>query len=129
MSLRALLIPLLAAACAWPQAPAIPDTPAGHTLQAWLEALNSGDRARIEAFIAKYKPPMQLERTMTFRNQTGGFELLGIDKSEPRHIEFRVKEKQRPTIAFGRLDVKDGYPPRSLPSVFALCRRARRRPT
>jgi retinol-binding protein 3 len=110
MPLRALLIPLLVGTCAWSQGPAIPDTPAGHTLQAWLEAFNSGDRARIEACIAKYKPPMQLEGTMTFRNQTGGFELLGIDKSEPRHIEFRVKEKNSPTTAFGRLDVKDGDP-------------------
>jgi len=54
---------------------------------------------------------MQLEGTMNFRKQTGGFELLGIDKSEPRRIEFRVKEKNSTTTAFGRLDVKDGDSP------------------
>lgn len=29
----------------------IPDTPAGHTLQAWLDAFNSGDRSRIETYV------------------------------------------------------------------------------
>ena len=28
-----------------------PATPAGQTLQAWLDAFNSGDRARIESYI------------------------------------------------------------------------------
>ena len=27
------------------------DTPAGHTLQTWLNAFNSGDRARIETYV------------------------------------------------------------------------------
>src|SRR5207244_12395949 len=45
-----------------------------------------------------------------FRTQTGGFDLLSIDKSERTHIEFRVKEKAGPTTAIGRLDVKDADP-------------------
>ena len=36
-----LLLPV--AARSWPQSTAIPDTPAGHTLRAWLDALDSGD--------------------------------------------------------------------------------------
>src|SRR5947207_13062276 len=44
---RIAFILFLAAASAWPQSAAIPDTPAGHTLQAWLDAFNSGDRARL----------------------------------------------------------------------------------
>ena len=31
-------------------APSLPNTPAGHTLGAWLDAFNSGDRERIESF-------------------------------------------------------------------------------
>jgi retinol-binding protein 3 len=92
--------------------------PAGHALQAWLDAFNSGDRGRIEAMIAKYKPPLPLDATMNFRNQTGGFDLLSIEKSEPRHLEFRVREKNSPTTAFGRLDVKDGNPAEM--STFAI---------
>src|SRR5229473_5217987 len=112
MPLRLLPIMLLAAACAWSQPPAIPDTPAGHTLQAWLDSFNSGDRARIQAYLAKYEPAKPLDPTVAFRDQTGGFELLGIDKSDRLHVEFRVKEKAGPTVAVGKLEVKDGDPAR-----------------
>lgn len=45
---------------------------------------------------------------MGFRNSTGGFELLEIQKSEPLHIEFLVKERKSETTALGRLDMKPG---------------------
>ena len=48
---------------------------------------------------------------MSFRNQTGGFELIGIDSSEPLHVRFRVKEKGGATTGLGNLLVKDGTPP------------------
>jgi hypothetical protein len=110
MLLRFAPILLLGAACAWPQPPAIPETPAGHTLQAWLDAFNSGDRARIQAYLAKYEPTKPVDGTVAFRDRTGGFELLGIDKSDRLHIEFRVKEKASPTTALGKIDVKDADP-------------------
>jgi hypothetical protein len=109
MTLR-LLILLLSAACGWPQAPAIPDTPAGHALKAWLEAFNSGDRGRIQAYLTKYEPGKAVDGTMAFREQTGGFELLGIDKNDRLHIEFRVKEKASPTNGLGKIEVKDADP-------------------
>src|SRR6516164_1492459 len=98
---------LLAAGCVSGQSIAIPDTPAGHMLQAWLDAFNSGDRAQIEAYLTKYEPTKPLDPTLAFRNQTGGFELLGIDKNDRSHIEFRVKEKGGPTNALGKIEVKD----------------------
>jgi hypothetical protein len=101
---------LFLAVCAWSQSPAIPDTPAGHTLQAWLDAYNSGDRGRIQAYLEKYEPTKSLDQTLTFREQTGGFQLLSIDKSERLHIEFVVKEKASATTAVGKLDVKDTDP-------------------
>jgi hypothetical protein len=110
MLLRPIFILLVSSACAWPQATAIPDTPAGHTLQAWLDAFNSGDRARIQAYIAKYEPTRAVDETLGFRDQTGGFDLLGINKSERLHIEFRVKEKASPTTAVGKIDVSDADP-------------------
>jgi hypothetical protein len=64
---------------------------------------------------------------ISFRNQTGGFELLTIESSEPLHIRFRVKEKGGATTALGNLLVKDGQPPkvetfrlRALPPGAAL---------
>jgi len=72
-----------------------------------LDAFNSGDRARIQAYLAKYEPTKSIDEMVTFREQTGGFELLAIDKSEGLHIEFRVKEKASPTTAVGKIEVKD----------------------
>ncbi|HVH11076.1 MAG TPA: hypothetical protein VM736_14865, partial [Gemmatimonadales bacterium] len=75
MLLRLVPILLLAAARAWSQSPVIPDTPAGHTLQAWLDAFNSGDRARIQAYDTKYEPTKsrdETDETVAFRNFIGG---------------------------------------------------------
>jgi len=90
---------------------AIPDTPAGHTLQAWLDAFNSGDRSRIESYVQRIAPSQTADGMLAFRNSTGGFDLLSIDSSEPLHILFRVKEKNSATTAEGDLLVKNGTPP------------------
>ena len=100
----------VAASAMLAQTPAIPDTPAGHALQAWLDAFNSGDRAKIQAYIEKYDPSNSVERMLPFREQTGGFDLLGVDKSDASHIEFRVKEKAGPTTAAGSIDLKTADP-------------------
>jgi len=110
----------LAAALAQPTAPppqpqaraqpAIPDTPAGRTFKAWLEAFNSGDRALLDAYLHKYDPSKSLDNEMQFRRMTGGFSLLQIVSSEPLHLEFLVKGRGDETTAFGKLEVKDGDP-------------------
>lgn len=89
---------------------AIPDTPAGHALAAWLEAFNSGDRARIEVYLKKYEPDRTADQRMGFRGQTGGFDLTAIGKSERTSIVFHVKEKASSTVAIGKIDVKDADP-------------------
>src|SRR5258708_7244060 len=110
--LTSLLLIVMACACAQPQAaPAIPDTAAGRTLRVWLDAFNSGDRTKIEAYHARYEPAGSVDQTISFREQTGGFDLLAIEKSERLHIEFRVKEKGSPTVALGKIDVNDSDPP------------------
>ena len=105
--------PLLfaAALCVPAQTPAIPDTPAGHVLQAWLDAFNSGDRDRIQAYLAKWDPSRPLENVVNFRQQTGGFDLLGIDQNDRLTIQFRVKEKNRGLNAVGTFTLKDTDPP------------------
>jgi hypothetical protein len=89
----------------------VPDTPAGHTLQTWLDAFNSGDRAKIETYVKTVDHSESVDEMISFRNQTGGFELLSIESSEPLHIRFRVKEKGGETTALGNLVVKNGQPP------------------
>ena len=89
----------------------VPDTPAGHTLQTWLDAFNSGDRAKIETYVKTVDKSQSVDGMLGFRSGTGGFDLLSIESSEPLHIRFRVKEKSSPTTALGNLLVKDGQPP------------------
>ncbi len=100
-----------AAPAASAQQPAIPGTPAGRTLQAWLEAFNSGDRVKIESYVKTIDPSWTADDMMGFRGRTGGFDLLSIESSESLQIRFRVKEKNSDTTAIGDLLVKDGNPP------------------
>jgi retinol-binding protein 3 len=110
MSYRLLFTFLLVLAPAFPQTN-IPAGPAGETLKAWLEAFNSNDRAKIESYCQKYDPKEAPDRMLSFRNQTGGFELLQILKSERTHLEFVVKEHNSDTRAVGDLEVRDADPP------------------
>jgi hypothetical protein len=117
---RSCLILLLLLATTWAQQtvpashsmaqPVIPDTPAGRTLKAWLEAFNSGDRGQIDAYDRKYDPSKSADDEMGFRSMTGGFQLVEIVKSEPLHVEFLVKERNSQNRAIGKMDVKAGEP-------------------
>jgi hypothetical protein len=64
----------------------------------------------MEAYLKTFDPKRPLDNMINFRNQTGGFDLLSIEKSERTYIEFRVKEKSGPTTAIGRFDVKEADP-------------------
>ena len=88
----------------------IPETPAGHTLKAWLDAFNSGDRAVEEKYLHTYDPSRSLDEEMRFRGMTGGFVLLQIIKSDPQSVEFMVKEHNSETMAVGKMEVKAGDP-------------------
>jgi len=110
------LLMFLSMAPARSQQVAIPDTPAGHVLAAWLEAFNSADRARIAAYRETYEPTttgQPLDALMSFRTQTGGFDLLSIEKNEPLHIEFIVKERGSDTRALGKFEVTAGEHPQA----------------
>lgn len=89
----------------------IPNTPAGKTLQAWLEAFNSGDRAKMVAYVKTIDHQQNVDNMVSFRSVTGGFGLLAIESSNPLHIRFRLKERDSETQALGDITVKDGQPP------------------
>jgi retinol-binding protein 3 len=89
-----------------PSAPVLPDTPAGNTLRAWFEVFNGTDDARMDAFAAKHKLPVD----RGFRNATGGFDLVSVENSDRLAIRVVVKEKASPTTAVGWLRVKDTDP-------------------
>ena len=110
MLIRTLLIVFAFLAAAQPQSVNIPDTPAGHTLKAWLDAFNSGDRATEEKYLKSYDPERSLDDEMRFRGMTGGFILTQILKSDPQRIEFMVKERNSDTVAIGKMELKPGEP-------------------
>ena len=85
---------------------AIPDTPAGQTFAAWLDAFNSGDDARMEAFAARHKHAIDPK----FRAMTGGFEVVSVEASEPLRLTVVVQEKARPAKAVAWLTVRDAQP-------------------
>ena len=108
---------LLLAACLFntpsrAQAPAAtpPDTPAGHTLSAWLDAMNSADQTKIQHYADAIDKHQHVDGMLAFARQTGGFTLLSIERSDPNLITFRVHEKATQTIAFGTLKVAPSTP-------------------
>jgi hypothetical protein len=88
----------------------IPDTPAGHSLQAWLDAFNSADKAKVQAFVSAYDPARSVDNMLAFRRQTGGFDLLSVEAESRTDLTFRVREKGGTTEAMGHLTVKDAEP-------------------
>ena len=54
-----------------------------------------------------FDPQQSVEQMMGFHGQTGGFDLIAIESSEPLIIKFRVKEKASSTIGIGNIQLKD----------------------
>jgi Peptidase family S41/N-terminal domain of Peptidase_S41 in eukaryotic IRBP len=99
-------------------APPIPNTPAGSALASWLDAFNSGDRARLESFNKSHAPWATLDREMKLLASTGGYDLLSIDKSEKLWISFRLKQRATATQVIGSVVVKSNNP--ALISLLSL---------
>ena len=84
---------------------AIPNTPAGKVLRAWVDAYNSGDSARVAMFFRTYSVEDGLRGAFAFRKMTGGLDLLSVQASEPRHVEFMTRFRAGPMVGYGALDV------------------------
>jgi CubicO group peptidase (beta-lactamase class C family) len=68
------------------QAVEIPDTPAGHALAMWVGAMNSGDAAKLRAYIDTYHRKSKPENYLELRKVTGDLSVLRIEKNEPNDI-------------------------------------------
>lgn len=93
-------------------APAIPRTPAGDALRAWIEAFNSADTVRLRSYARHFEQDVIVGDELGFREQTGGFELLSIERSGRRRVEFIVRERKSPMTAYGVIDVSATAPHR-----------------
>lgn len=81
----------LIALCSFAAEP-IPETRAGSTFAAWLNAFNSADESQIAAFQDKYQRKRPVAGWLDYRKQTGGFEVLRVESSEPDVIRVLAKE-------------------------------------
>lgn len=90
----------------------IPDTPAGHTLRAFLDAFNSGDHDRIAAYVKEYDPENNADGLTSFSSQTGGFTLVSILHSAPDKLSFLVHGRGDNIDAYGSLTLASTAPPR-----------------
>jgi CubicO group peptidase (beta-lactamase class C family) len=90
----------LAAATPAPAQSLLPDTPAGKAASEWLAALNSGDRGRIEAMLAKYHLKTPADNLLQSFRQRGGYDVLRVESSEPEKLVVLLSAKD--TDLFGR---------------------------
>jgi D-alanyl-D-alanine carboxypeptidase len=94
-----------------------PDTPAGKVFATWLAAFNSGDAEKLRAFDAAYPrqgPTPPVEDRLRFRQATGGFTVVRIEKSEPQSITVLLQEKSSDTVARLEMKVSADDPPKIL---------------
>src|SRR5271165_2082145 len=93
--LKCLAISLLfLSTAALPPAPA-PDSPALQVFKQWLEAFNSGDRARIAAFWQKFGGNAADDRTagdLRLREMTAGMTIFKIEEDTGPRLVAVMKE-------------------------------------
>ena len=108
--LVAMVLPGLAMAAA---AAELPSTPAGQVLGGYLEAVNSGSKDKLEAFIKAHRPdrPDALERMLDLRWNTGGFDVYSIESSQALNVQAVLREREGNT-RYNRMSVtvSDGNP-------------------
>jgi hypothetical protein len=90
----------------------IPDTPAGHTLQAFLTAFNSGDHDRIAAYVKEYDPEKNADGLTSFSGQTGGFTVTSIVHGTADKLTFMVHGRRDNVDAYGALQLASTAPPK-----------------
>jgi D-alanyl-D-alanine carboxypeptidase len=91
---------------------ALPATPAGRVLTAWLAAFNSGDLTALQTFDATHRrdaPPSSY--TERFRFETGGFTLVRIEKSTATTLTALLEEKDQRRLSRLDLEVSDDATP------------------
>ena len=115
------LFSILPASAALAAATEPPATPAGKVFAAWLAAFNSADAAQLHAFDAAYPregPVPPVEDRLRFREATGGFTVVRIEKSEPLSMVVLLQEKGSDTVARLEITVSAGEPPKILRSAL-----------
>lgn len=99
---------------------ALPNTPAGAVVAEWLEIFNAADSLRLGAYYAKYSLERSLTAQLNRARQTGGFEVVSIEKSRPRFMELVLKERATGNLNYGVIKMSDEGRPLTLTQSFVV---------
>lgn len=87
-----------------------PRSPSGQVLMDWLDAFNSGDRARLDSFSQAYSWGAHAENLARWQAEVDGYELLKIYASDESHILFRLRSRTDGQEEIGRIRLKSIAP-------------------
>ena len=95
---------------------AIPNTPAAQQFSGWLDAFNSGDRSKLQAFLEKNFPSRaaNLDQELRFRSMTGGFEFQEAEESSATNFSGTLKERNSDRFVHLEMEVEAAEPHRIL---------------
>jgi hypothetical protein len=99
---------------------ALPTTPAGGVVAEWLEAFNAVDSLKLVAYYKKYALDRSLTAQLTRARQTGGFEVVSIEKSRPRFMELVLRERATGNLNYGVIKMSDEGQPLTLTQSFVV---------
>jgi len=90
----------------------VPATPAGAQLSRWLDAMNSGERPKLEELLKQYRDPegRTVEEWQRFLRQTGGFDLRKLEESASTSLSALVQERGSDQFARLTLEVEAAPP-------------------
>ena len=88
----------------------LPDTAAGKVLQARLQAFASGSAEQLAQYRAQHEPGLDIERELAFHRDTGGFDVLKVESSEPHAITAVIRARDSDSIGRIALTVEAASP-------------------
>src|SRR5512139_2557753 len=111
-AVRLLLAVVLIVASPTLRAVDVPATPAGGQLARWLDAINSGERPKLEELLKQYRNPegRSVEGWLEFLRNTGGFELRKWESSSPTSLSALVQERDSDQFARLEMEVEAALP-------------------
>ena len=89
-----------------PQA-TLPETPVGRVVTEWLTIFNAADSIKLVEYYSKYRLDRVISAQLNRARQSGGFDVVSIEKSAPRYIEMVLKERATGVLAYGVLELTD----------------------
>ncbi|HEY6229166.1 MAG TPA: serine hydrolase, partial [Verrucomicrobiae bacterium] len=94
------------------ESPKLPSTPAGKVLDGYLDALNSGDKEKLESFVTTHRPdrPNAVDIMLDLRWNTGGLDLYSVESSDALDIKAVLLEREGGRYNRMSVTVSDGNP-------------------